>query len=41
LDKLKKYDENGEKHNIIKNYSTVHQQALKKLISKMEAKVKE
>ncbi|CAG8581401.1 41297_t:CDS:2, partial [Gigaspora margarita] len=35
------YEEGGEKHNIVKNYSTTQKEALKKLISKMEMKVQE
>jgi len=41
LIKLKKYEEGGEKQSVIKNYSTIEQRAFKKLIGKIEAKVKE
>jgi Holliday junction resolvasome RuvABC DNA-binding subunit len=41
FNKLKKYIQGGEKSQIVKNYSTSQQKALNKLVSKMEAKVKE
>ena len=41
LNNLKKYTQGGEKHNIIESYSTTQKEALKKLVNKMDAKVKE
>jgi hypothetical protein len=41
LNKLKEYDEGGEKNNIVQNYTTAQKEALKKLISKVEMKVEE
>jgi len=41
LNELKKFVEDSKKSKIIKNYSTIQQEALKSLINKMEIKVKE
>ncbi|CAG8819637.1 33792_t:CDS:2 [Racocetra persica] len=41
LNKLKSYTQGNKHHNIIANYSSIQQEALKKMINKMETKLQE